>query len=420
MSTLPASVDTVIVGAGHAGLIASWHLSQAGIEHLVLERRATLGGGWQDRWDAFMLVTPNELVGLPGFPFEADPEAFLTRAEIIDRTARYAEVIGAPVRTSVEVLGCRPLDDVGGATAPRFALQTSEGVLRARSVIVATGAFQAPRIPAAGAGLGSRVTQVHSHHYRRPADLPPGGVLIVGSGQTGMQLAEELFEAGRDVVLSVGRCGRVPRRYRGADYFHWIRAIAAHGPSVGVRLPRVDQLPDARLRFACNPHLSGHGGGHDTDLRDFARRGIRLAGRFQGGDGERVRFADDLAQNLVFADGLFAERFQQMFDRYIAAAGIDAPPGEFAVLDFEPTAVTELDLDDAGISTVLWTSGYTAEYGWLEGVELDPFGVPRHERGVSAVPGLTFLGLLWQLDNASANLAGVALDAAYLDAFWRA
>ena len=416
----PTTIDTIVIGAGHSGLIASWHLSRAGIDHVVLERRETLGGGWQDRWDAFMLVTPNELVRLPGFPFDADPDAFLTRAEIVDRTASYAAVIGAPVRTAVDVLRVRPIDGVTGAAAPRFDVRTSDGEVRARSVIVATGAFQGPRIPAAGMGFSPRVAQVHSHHYRRPSDLPEGGVLIIGSGQTGMQLAEELFEAGRDVVLSTGRCGRVPRRYRGSDLFHWMRALAVHGHEVGVELPSVDQLPDPRLRFACNPHLSGHGGGHDTDLREFAKRGIRLAGRFQGADGERVRFADDLAANLTFADAVFAERFQPMFDRYIAAAGIDAPPGEFAISDYQPAGITELDLADAGLSTVLWTSGYAAEYGWLEGLELDDFGVPRHRRGVSDVPGLTFLGLLWQLNNASANLAGVATDAEYLDAYWRA
>lgn len=416
----PRSVETVVIGAGHAGLIASWHLAQAGREHVVLERRETLGGGWQDRWDAFCLVTPNEIIGLPGFPFDGDPGGFLTRQEIVERTARYADVIDAPVRTGIEVLRVRPSDVSTGAAATRFEVRTSDGDLRARSVIVATGAFQGPRIPAVGAGLSPRVTQVHSHHYRRPADLPPGGVLIVGSGQTGMQLAEELLETGRDVVLSVGHCGRVPRRYRGADLFHWIRALAVHGPDVGVMLPSVDQLPDPRMRFACNPHLSGHGGGHDTDLREFARRGIRLAGRFQGADGERVWFADDLMANLAFADGFFAERFQPLFDRYIAAAGLDAPPAEVVVSDFEPPQLTELDLASAGISTVLWTSGYAADYGWLQGVEMDEFGVPRHHRGVSDLPGLTFLGLLWQLNNASANLAGVAADAEYLAASWTA
>ncbi len=172
------------------------------------------------------------------------------------------------------------------------------------------------------------------------------------------------------------------------------------------------------MRLACNPHLSGHGGGHDTDLREFARRGIRLAGRFLGADGERARFAEDLGVNLAYADTLFDERYRPLFDRYIEAAGIDAPPGEFAVSTFQPPELTELDLADAGIASVLWTSGYATDYGWLEGVELDEFGVPRHRRGVSDVAGLTFLGLLWQHNQASANLAGVAADAERLVPAW--
>jgi putative flavoprotein involved in K+ transport len=413
---MATSVDTVVIGAGQAGLIASWHLAQAGRDHVVFERRETLGGGWQDRWDAFQLVTPNELTGLPGYPYEdGDPEGFMTRDEIAGRTARYAERIGAPVRTGVEVLRVRPTEAAGAA---RFDVRTSDGDVLARQVVVATGPFQRTRVPTSAAGMSTRVTQVHSHHYRRPSDLPPGGVLVVGSGQSGVQLAEELFEAGREVVLSVGHCGRAPRRYRGRDYFHWVRALVVHGPELGIALPTVDQLPDPRLRLACNPHLSGHGGGHDTDLREFARRGIRLAGRFQGADGERATFAADLTANLAYADGVFDERFRPLFDRYIEAAGIDAPAGDFARSDFQPPELTELDLADAGISSVLWTSGYATDYGWLESVALDEFGVPRQHRGVGEVPGLTFLGLLWQYNQASANLAGVANDAAYLADQW--
>ena len=260
---------------------------------------------------------------------------------------------------------------------------------------------------------------MHSHDYRRPADLPPGGVLVIGTGQTGVQLAEELVAAGRQVVLSVGHCGRVPRRYRGEDFFHWLRLILANGHDLGVDIPTVDRLPDPRARLACNPHLSGHDGGHDTDLREFAERGIRLAGRFEGADGERVRFAADLGANLAYVDGFFDERYRPMFDRYIERAGIDAvPAGDPQWSSFAPPELTELDLAAEGISSVLWTSGYAPDYGWLDLPILDEFGVPRHVRGVTEVPGLTALGLLWQHNQGSANLAGVALDAEYLSRHW--
>jgi len=418
MSNLPSVVDTVVIGAGHAGLIASWHLQQLGREHLVLDRRPTLGGSWQDRWDAFQLVTPNELTGLPGFPYEGDdPDGFLTRAEVIARTAAYADVIGAPVHTDIDVQRVRSVDGPG---VSRFELGTSQGDLSARNVVVATGAFHVPKIPAAAGSLSPRVVGMHAHHYRRPSDLPPGGVLVVGSGQTGVQLAEELFEAGRDVVLSVGHCGRVPRRYRGRDFFHWLRAVIVKGSEFDCVLPSVDRLPDPRARLGCNPHLSGHGGGHDTNLREFAKRGIRLAGRFQGVDGERVYFAADLGANLAFADALFDERFRGLFDRYIERAGIDAPADDRVAIAHEPPELTELDLAASGISSILWTSGYAPAYDWLEPATVDAWGLPEHVRGVSAVPGLSYLGLLWQVNQGSANLAGVATDAASLAEHWAA
>ena len=304
------------------------------------------------------------------------------------------------------------------AHSQRFRLETDRGTIRARDVVVATGAFHTPKIPAAAAGFAPRLHQMHAHHYRNPAALPPGGVLLVGSGQTGVQLAEELQDAGRDVTLSVGHCGRAPRRYRGRDFFWWLRQLVERGPALGTPLPNVDTLPDPRARFACNPHLSGHGGGHDTNLRRFAANGIRLVGRFEAADGERARFAADLSANLRFADEFFDQRFLKLFETFAERAGVDAPPDDREPFDFEPPEVTELDLAAAGISTVLWTTGYAPDYGWLDLPVLGDFGLPRHVRGVSDVPGLTFLGLLWQHNHASANLAGVASDAAYLAARW--
>ena len=412
---LPASVETVVVGAGQAGLIMSWHLGRAGREHIVLDRRETLGGGWQDRWDAFQLVSPSWTTGLPGFPYEGpDPDGYLHRDEVVERIAGYAAAIDAPVRlgTKVERLAA---DEQGDQ---RFRLESERGAIRARDVIVATGAFHTPKIPAAAAAFAPRIHQLHAHDYRNPKGLPPGGVLLVGSGQTGVQLAEELQEAGRDVTLSVGHCGRAPRRYRGRDFFWWLRGLVDRGPELGTPLPTVDALPDPRARFACNPHLSGHAGGHDTNLRRLGANGIRLVGRFDAADGEHARFAPDLATNLRYADELFDQRFRTLCDTFAERAGVDLPPDDREPFDFEPPEVTELDLAAAGISTVLWTTGYAPDYGWLDVPVLGDDGLPRHVRGVSHVPGLTFLGLLWQHNQASANLGGVAKDAEYLASQW--
>jgi putative flavoprotein involved in K+ transport len=248
--------------------------------------------------------------------------------------------------------------------------------------------------------------------------LPPGGVLVIGTGQTGVQLAEELHAAGRAVTLSVGHCGRAARRYRDRDWFWWVRELVGNGPAVGAELPTVDKLPDPRQQFACNPHMSGHRGGHDTDLRRFAAEGIRLVGRFLSAEGQRATFAEDLEANLRFADGFFDERFKPLFEKYAERADLDLPPDDRAPFAYTVPEVTELDLAAEGISSVVWTTGYAPDYGWLDVPVIGEFGVPRHVRGVSDVPGLMFLGLLFQLDNSSANLAGVARDAEYLASRW--
>ena len=412
---LPTSTHTVVIGAGHAGLIMSRLLTHAGREHVVLERRSTLGGGWQDRWDAFQLVTPNFLTDLPDHPYAAgDTDGFMTRDEIVARTARYADVIDAPVVLETEVR--RVTLDEQRADAHRFRVETSAGTIGAVEIVGATGAFHVPRMPETG--LGPSIAQVHAHDYRNPDALPPGGVLVVGTGQTGVQLAEELFEAGRQVTLSVGHCGRVPRRYRDRDYFWWVRQLVLHGDALGTPLPTVEQFPDPRMRFACNPHLSGHGGGHDTDLRRFAADGMRLVGRFDDADGTTARFRADLEENLAFADATFDQRFRPLFESYVAAAGLDVPPDDREPFAFRVPEVTELDLAAEGISTVLWTTGYAPDYSWLDLPVERQFGVPVHHRGVTDVPGLSFIGMLWQRDNASANLAGVARDAEYLASRW--
>jgi putative flavoprotein involved in K+ transport len=411
---LPRSIDTVVIGAGHAGLVMSRELQAAGRNHVVLERRETLGGGWQDRWDGFQVVSPNFVSRLPDFPYDgADPDGFMTREEIVGRTRRYAEVIGAPVVTGVEVTR---LGIDGGAR--RLHLETSAGPIDTDSVVSATGAFHVPRIPSAASGISDDIAQLHAHRYRHPDQLPAGGVLVVGSGQTGMQLAEELHEAGREVVLSTSRCGRVPRRYRGYDIFWWLVALVERGPEFGVTLPTVGELPEPRARFAGNPHLSGHHGGHDTNLRQLGLDGIRLVGRFSGADGFVVRFEPDLESNVRFSDEFMDARFTPLIEELADRAGIERGPDDRAWPEFNPVELTELDLRAAGISTVLWTSGYAPDYSWLDLPILDEFGTPRHVRGITEVPGLTMLGMLFQHDSASANLVGVARDAEYLASRW--
>jgi putative flavoprotein involved in K+ transport len=416
MTDLPTTTHTVVIGAGQAGLIMSHHLREAGREHLVLERRDELGGGWPDRWDAFRLVSPNFVTDLPGFPYDGpDPDGFMARDEIAGRVAAYAGAIDAPVSLGTDVTRVAADPSSPGG----FLVETSHGAIRAQEVVVATGAFHAPRIPPT-ATFDPAIHHLHAHHYRNEGQLPPGGVLVVGSGQTGVQLAEELYATGRSVTLSVGHCGRVPRRYRGRDIFWWLRSLAIDGPPLGAGLPTVDQLPNPRAKFACNPHLSGHGGGHETNLRRLAADGVRLVGRFEGADGHRARFSPDLTVNLAFADAFFDEHFRGLIETFIERAGLDLPPDDRVPFAAEVPETTELDLRAEGISTVLWTTGYAPDYGWLDVPVLDEFGAPRHVRGITEVPGLTFIGILWQHTQASANFVGVAADAAHLASQWHA
>lgn len=406
---LPRSIDTAVIGAGQAGLTMSWYLQRAGRDHVILDRRGTLGGGWQDRWERFRLVSPNWTVDLPGTPYDGnDPDGFMPRDEIAGRIARYAGTIGAPVVPEAGVDRLRRRGD-------GFRLDTAQGPVDAREVVVAVGGFHVPHVPILAGGLPARVLSLHSHHYRAPTDLPDGAVLVVGSGQTGVQLVEELQAAGRAVFLCVGSAGRVPRRYRGHDIFHWLSQLATRGEAVGVRLPTASELPDPRLRRAGNPHLSGHGGGHEVDLRQLGQNGTTLLGRLDAIDGERIRLADDLEENLELADRFFAERFKDLIDAYIDAAELDSPPAEDRSDDpYAPPRIEELDLSAFGISTVLWTTGYRQDLGWIEPPIADEQGFPRQVDGVTEIPGLYVLGSLWQRDQASATLIGVSRDARVL------
>ena len=346
-TALPKDVDVLIVGAGHSGLAMSHLLSDAGREHVVVERRDALGGGWQDRWDEFTLVTPNWTSSFPGWTYDGgDPDGFMGRDEIVARVARYAEVVRAPVALGTEVRRLAP------AGAADFASRRTEARCpRARSWS-RPGAITDLEFRAWAANISGRVTQLHSHDYRDQAALPDGAVLVVGSGQTGLQLAEELFDRGRNVYVAVGSAGRIPRRYRGRDIFGWLVELIGEGASHGVTLPTADQLPDPRRRFNPMPALTGRNGGHDTNLRRYAADGIELGGHLTEADGERLTFAGDLDASLAGADRFFDERFRGLIDTYIERAGIEAPPAEDVSVGYRPKELNELNLLDAGVAEV--------------------------------------------------------------------
>lgn len=404
-------VNTLVIGGGQAGLATSYWLTGSGVEHLVVERRDRLGGDWLDRWDSFCLVTPNFALQLPGMPYTgADPDGFLPRDEIVNHVRAYAAACTAPVRTGTTV------QRLAAAPDGRFVAHTAGGTtFVARTAVLATGPYQRPKIPPESRLLPGHLQQLHTQDYRRPGQLADGAVLVVGSGQSGTQIAEELHRTGRDVHLAVSWCPSAPRRYRGRDVIWWLVQSFWHGADVGVAVPTVADLPSPAARFACVPHLSGTDGGHDINLRQLARQGVHLYGGLVAVTGPIVHFRDDLHARLAFADTHFDEQFRPRFDAYIEAAGIDAPPDDRPPPEgFTPRTSTQLDLDTTSIGAVIWATGYRLDFGWVQLPVLDDWGYPQHLRGVTSYPGLYVVGLPWLHSESSAALSGVGADAAHI------
>jgi putative flavoprotein involved in K+ transport len=401
MTPASPTLPILIVGGGQAGLALSYCLAQRGLEHQVLEQAERLGHAWRtQRWDSFTLVTPNWTWRLPGDEYAGpDPDGFLPRDEIVARLEQYAARHTLPVQLGLSVTAVRPLAEGG------FTVETSAGPRAARAVVIATGLFQRPRLPAA-AGLSPAVTQLPATAYRQPGALPPGAVLVVGSAQSGCQITEDLLLAGREVYLSTGSAGRIPRRFRGRDTFAW-------AAEVGIFDKSRDKLEDPRERFEANPHVSGARGGRSLNLHQFARDGVHLLGRFAGAEGARLHFAPDLHTNLAAADKFEAELIKGL-NGYIAEAGLDAPPNTLPDLRdgyaVEPTL--ELALDARGITTVIWAAGFTWDFSLVHAPVFDDFGYPIQTDGATAVPGLYFLGLPWLRTQSSGLLYGVGQDAA--------
>jgi putative flavoprotein involved in K+ transport len=402
-------VGTLVIGGGQAGLATSYWLGKAGVDHLVVERRGQLGGSWHDRWDSFCLVAPNFTLRLPGMHYDGPhPDAFMDRDGVIQYVQSYAAAVGAPVRLSTAIHRLEAASD-------RFEAHSDGVVFAARNVVLATGAYPRPKVPSAAGQLGANIQQLHSNDYRRPDQLAPGAVLVVGSGQSGAQICEELLDAGREVHLAVSMCPSAPRRYRGRDVIWWLMHTFLEGEAVGVHFPTVHDLPSPAARFACNPHCSGKDGGHDITLRQLARRGVRLYGRLESAAGNQAQFSADLADRLAFADAWFDRMLKPLFDAYAAAAHIEAPADDRPPpeQDVPPTA-TELDLDAAGVRSVVWATGYRLDFSWVDLPIFDEWGYPRHQRGVTVHPGLYAVGLPWLHSEPSSVIAGVGADAAHI------
>jgi putative flavoprotein involved in K+ transport len=390
-------VDTLVVGGGQAGLAVSHELAREGVEHVVLER-GRIGQSWRDRWDSFCLVTPNWSVQLPGAAYDGeDPDGFMPRDEIVEFLEGYAGRSGAPVREGVDVLSLE-----AGAAAG-FVARTSAGDLDARHVVLATGAYQRPHRPAGSQSLPDDILQIDLDGYHDPAALPPGRVLIVGSGQSGCQLAEELNEAGREVVLACGKAPWAPRRIGDHDMYWWL-------VESGFLDGTIASLPSPKARLGANILATGHGEPHDLDLRTLRASGVTLVGHFLGADDSGARFAPDLAETVAWGDARYGD-LAQLVHKTAASLGMPAPvtPEPDSFEDGAPEVVSL-----AGFGAIIFAGGFRPDYGsWLPWPDaFDDMGFPIQVDGASTVvDGLHFVGVPFLRRRKSPLLFGVGEDA---------
>ena len=395
-------VDTLVVGGGQAGLAMSEHLSSCGVPHLVLERHRIAERWRSERWDSLVANGPAWHDRFPGMEFsDTDPDGFASKESVADYLVAYAEKIAAPVRCGVEVKAVRR-----NADRPGFTVETSDGVIEANNVVAATGPFQRPIIPAVvpeDAGF----TQIHSSAYRNPEQLPEGAVLVVGAGSSGAQIADELRRAGRSVYLSVGPHDRPPRSYRDRDFCWWLGVLGKWDAAT-------IEPGTAHVTIS----VSGAHGGHTVDFRRLAAQGMTLVGMTQTFEDGVMRFAPDLANNIAQGDANYLSMLDEA-DAYVARNGLDLPEEpEARIIDPDPDCVTnpilELDLAEAGITSILWATGFALDFSWLQVDAFDEDGRPNHQRGISTEPGIYFLGLPWLSRRASSFIWGVWHDAKHL------
>jgi len=407
MSSQISHTQVVIVGGGQAGLSVAWQLRQKGIEHVVLERHEKFHSWRVNRWDSFCLVTPNWQCRLPGFHYDrdyggSDPDGFMLRDQITDYLDAFAASFAPNIREHVAVTRVTP--DAGG-----YIVQTSDGDWRCAQVVIATGGYDTPIEPGFAKTLSPEIFQMHSVDYCNPDQFPEGGVLIVGTGQSGVQLMEDFVRAGRPVSLAVGPAPRSPRKYRGRDATDWLYEAGHY--DVTIR-----EHPDpAKALAQTNHYMSGRDGGKEIDLRRFrVEHGVELYGSVAGMDGQTIRFLPDLAENLDAADRSYLGICKQI-DAYIAREGIDAPPAPTFEKLWEPKVErTEIDAAEAGITSILWAIGFRPDYSWIEADVFDARGKPMFDRGVTARPGLHFIGLGWLNTWGSGRFLGIEEDSAYL------
>jgi putative flavoprotein involved in K+ transport len=398
-------IETIIVGGGQAGLALSYHLTRGGREHLILEQASAVANAWRNqRWDSFTLVTPNFQVRMPGAEYDGDdPYGFMSLQDVLSNFDDYARRNRLPVRCGIKVVSV----DKEGST---YLVRTTNGDYEADNVVIATGLYQSPKIPPFAGDIPADIFQLHSMQYRNSSSLREGAVLVVGTGQSGAQIAEELYQSGRTVYLSIGSAGRVPRRYRGRDINDWFTRM-------GMFDTTINQLKSPQAKFAPHPQISGKNGGRSLNLHQFARDGVVLLGHVRNAADGHLMLAPDVKETLAKVDQFESDALK-MIDDYIARMSLSLPLETIPKLrdGYAQEVITELDLKAAGIRTVLWATGYTFDFSLVKLPVTDADGYPIQRRGVTEYEGLYFLGMPWLHSRESGILFGVGDDAEHLAA----
>jgi putative flavoprotein involved in K+ transport len=406
-------LDTVIVGAGQAGLGISYFLKLEGRHHIVFER-GRIGESWlSQRWDSFKLNTPNFMNVLTGLPYDGpEPDGFGRCDELVSYFQRYVDQFQLPVRTGVTVVSVEHAED-GEHFIVRTRTDGQEESVQSRSIVIASGTQRTPKFPLIRSRIPNNITQLHTADYRSAAALPPGAVVIVGSGQSGCQIAEDLLSAGRTVYLCTSKVGRAPRRYRGRDILEWWIDMKFWDVTFA-------SLEDKSISRASQPQISGLGrNGHTISLQHLARQGAVILGRLLDVEADTLVLSDEAAAHVRFADE-FSQRVKDGVDAYLAKAGITPPP-----LIADPADATDpqtecvsplrqLNFREAGVRTVIWGTGFTADFSWIHLPAVDAEGKPIHQRGISPVRGLYFIGFPWLNSRKSGIIYGIEEDARYI------
>ncbi len=396
-------VPVLIIGGGQAGLSVSWYLMRENIEHVVLERHRRFESWRNNRWDSFCLVTPNWQCRLPGWSYAGkDPDGFMLKNEIVEYLDGFAESFGPPLLEGIEVTRVSMRDEGG------YQVETNRGTWTCDQVVVASGGYDDPIVPAYAADIDPGIVQIHSRQYLRPSQMPNGGTLVVGTGQSGVQIMDDFHLEGRAVHLAVGPAPRSPRKYRGRDATDWLY-------DAGTYAVTIDRHPDpVKALTQTNHYMSGRDGGKEIDLRKYALEGVGLLGSVAGAKGTAMTFLPDLEKNLDDADRSYLG-IRTQIDAWIARQGIDAPEEPPFEKVWRPQReITEVDLTALGISSIIWAIGFRPDYSWIEVDCFDERHKPRFNRGVTDVPGFYFIGLGWLNTWGSGRFLGIDEDSRYL------